>query len=101
MNELILVHYMVLKVESFNGTQDHMAHLNIFRTQMLISVGNDGVRCKMFVSMFVTTTLEWFNHLPDGSIHAFKDFSKVFGAHFVVNRIKPLQLCNGACSMRK
>jgi len=32
-NEPILVHYMVAKVKSFNGTRDHMAHLKIFRTQ--------------------------------------------------------------------
>jgi len=45
---------------TFTGTEDLEAHLTTFHTQMMLVGGSDAVRCKLFMSTLVGTTMDWF-----------------------------------------
>jgi len=55
---------------------------------MLISGGNDAVRCKVFVGTLAGTTLKWFSSLPRSSITSFVAFMPTFVERFGANRVK-------------
>jgi len=56
---------------SFTGIEDPEAHLTAFHTQMVLVGGSDMVRCKLFKSTLVGTTMDWFISLPDGHVTSF------------------------------
>jgi len=90
--EVVPPHFLIPKVTPFTGKGDPESHLKAFRAQMLISGGNDALRCKMFVGTLTGTTLKWFSKIPNGSITTFSDFSRLFMDRFSVNRPKQLQI---------
>jgi len=94
MEELIPPHFIIPKVQPFFGEGDPEAHLKTFQAQMLISGGNDAIRCKIFVGTLTGTTLKWFSKLPSASITSFTTFSQVFLERFAVNRPKQLQIAD-------
>jgi len=55
---------------------------------MLISGGIKGVKCNIFVSTLIGTTLEYFNTLLTRIVKLFRDFSKIFVVQFVKNKSK-------------
>ncbi|XP_027916049.1 uncharacterized protein LOC114175492 [Vigna unguiculata] len=61
---------------------------------MLISGGNDAVRCKMFVGTLSSTALKWFGKIPHATITSFNDFARLFMDRFAVNRPKQLQIAD-------
>jgi len=76
-NVVIAATSMGLKV-TFTGVEDLEAHLTAFHTQMMLSEGSDVVYCKLFISTFAGTTLDWFINLPDGHITSFNQFLMLF-----------------------
>jgi len=92
MKESIPPHFIVPKVPPFIGEGDPKVHLKAFRAHMLISGGNDVIRCKMFVGTLTGTALKWFSKIPTASITSFYTFSKIFLEQFATNRPKQLQL---------
>jgi len=92
--EMVPPHFLIPKVTPFTGEGDPESHLKAFRAQMLISGGNDALRCKMFVGTLTGTTLKWFSKIPNGSITTFSDFSRLFMDRFSVNRPKQLQIAD-------
>lgn len=66
-----------------------IAHVKVFRAQMLISGVMDGVRCKMFARMLIRVVLDWFSNLAKETITSFYVFSRLYIAHFATNNIKP------------
>jgi len=55
----------------FTGLEDPKAHLTAFHTQMMLVGGTDAVKCKLFMSTLMGTTMEWFISLPDGHVTSF------------------------------
>jgi len=47
---------------TFTGVEDPEAHLTAFHTQMMLVGVSDAVRCKLFMSTLVGTTMDWFIH---------------------------------------
>jgi len=43
---------------TFTGTEDSEAHLTALHTQMMLVGGSDAVRCKLFMSTLVGTTMD-------------------------------------------
>jgi len=85
MDELVPPHYITPKIASFTGRKDLENHLMTFNAQMIISGETDAIRCKMFMSTFTGTTLQWFSGLPDGHFTSFAQFSRLFREQFSIN----------------
>jgi len=56
---------------------------------MILVGGSDAVRCKLFMSTLVRTTMDWFISLPDGHVTLFAQLSKLFRKQYIVNRVPP------------
>jgi len=74
---------------TFMGMEDLEAHLTAFHTQMMLVGGSDVVRCKLFKSTLVGTTMDWFISLPDGHVTSFAQLSKLFREQYIANRAPP------------
>ncbi|XP_068476573.1 uncharacterized protein [Phaseolus vulgaris] len=73
----------------FTGSEDPEANLTAFHTQMMLVGGTDAVRCKLFMSTLVGTSMEWFISLPDGHITSFAQLTKLFREQYIANRAPP------------
>jgi len=74
---------------TFTGMEDLEAHLTAFHTQMMLVGGSDVVRCKLFMSTLVGTTMDWFISLPDGHVTSFPQLTKLFREQYIANRDPP------------
>jgi len=74
---------------TFTGTEDPKAHLTAFHTQMMLVGGSDVVRCKLFMSTLLGTTMDWFISLLDGHVTSFPQLTKLFKAQYIANRAPP------------
>jgi len=88
MAEVVPQHFIIPKIPSFTGNSDPDAHLKAFNAQMLVSGGNDAVRCKVFVGTLADTALKWFGSLPRSSIPSFAMLARTFVERFAANRSK-------------
>jgi len=77
MDTVIPASFMGPKI-AFTGVEDPEAHITAFHTHMMISGGTDVMHCKLFMSTFSCTTLDWFIILHDGHITSFDQFSTLF-----------------------
>ena len=68
---------------TFTGMEDPEAHLKAFHTQMMLVGGSDAVRCKLFMTTLVGTTMDWFISLPDGHVTSFPQLTKLFREHYI------------------
>jgi len=64
---------------TFTGSEDPEAHLTAFYTQMMLVGGSNAVRCKLFMSTLVGTTMDWFIRLPDGHVTSFPQLTSCLG----------------------
>ena len=60
-----------------------MEHVSYFNQKMAIHSKNEALMCKVFTSSLGPVKIRWFDGLEEGSINSFKEFTGVFGAHFV------------------
>jgi len=67
---------------TFIGMEDPEAHLTAFHTQIMLVGGSDAVRCKLFMSTFAETTMDWFISLPDGHVTSFPQLTRLFRAQY-------------------
>ena len=74
---------------TFTGMKDPEAHLTAFHTQTMLVGGSDVVRCKLFMSTLVGTTMDWFISLPDGHVTSFPQLTKSFREQYIANRAPP------------
>jgi len=74
---------------TFTRMEDPVSHLTVFHTQMMLVAGFDAVRCKLFMSTLVGTTMDWFISLPDGHVTSFAQLSKLFKDQYIANRAPP------------
>ena len=65
MDEIVPAYYITPKIAFVIGVEDPENHLTTFNAQMIVSGGTNVIHCKMFVSTFTDTTLQWFSGLPD------------------------------------
>lgn len=77
----ILPHFLVPKVEYFDGS------IKTFHSHMLISGGNNALKCKMFIGTLLGVALDWFSGILDRSIVGFEEF-------FATNKQKTLTMAD-------
>ena len=74
---------------TFTGMEDPEAHVMTFYTQMMLVGGFDAARCKLFMSTFAGTVMEWFMSLLNGHVTSFPQLTKLFRAQYLANRAPP------------
>ena len=67
----------------YNGRTDPMEHVSHFNHKMIVHSKNETLMCKVFLSSLEPVVMRWFDDLQEGSIIAFKELTRVFGARFV------------------
>ena len=67
----------------YNGRTDPMEHVSHFNHKMIVHSKNETLMCKVFLSSLEPVAMRWFDDLQEGSIIAFKELTRVFGARFV------------------
>jgi len=88
LDEPVPTHYVAPKI-TFTRVEDPESHLTVFNAQMIISVGSDAVRCKMFMGTFTGTAIQWSSELSDVHVTSFAQFAKLFREQFYENQVKP------------
>ena len=71
---------------TFTDVEDPEAHLTAFHTYMMLVGGSDAMRCKLFLSTLVGTTMDWFISLPDGNVTSFPQLTMLFREQYIANR---------------
>ena len=79
---------------TFTGMEDPEAHLSVFHTQMMLVLGSDVVRCKLFMSTLIGMAMDWFISLLEGHITSFAQLSQLFREQYLANRAPPPVLYN-------
>ena len=71
------------QIETFDGTNDPIDHLNTYKNQMELHGYQDPIRCRAFTITLKGPTLAWFNRLPPSSVSSFTELSNAFFSHFI------------------
>ena len=74
------------QIEAFDGTKDHVDHINTYKNQMELHGYQDPVRCRAFAITLKGPALAWFNRLPPSSVSSFRELSITFVSHFIEAR---------------
>jgi len=88
MDAVILATFVGSKA-TFTEMEDPEAHLTAFHMQMMLVGGSNVVRCKLFMSTLVGTTMDWFISLLDSHVTLFAQLSKLFREQYIANRAPP------------
>jgi hypothetical protein len=75
--------FKVPPVSLYDGTTDHMAHLEQFRAHVALRGVPDEIACKAFPLTLTGTAREWFASIPPNTIDNFTDLAKHFLANFM------------------
>ncbi|XP_022014325.1 uncharacterized protein LOC110913815 [Helianthus annuus] len=73
-------------IRTYDGTEDHEDHLQIFTSAARIGKWSNAECCLMFMQTLVGSVRIWFNDLPARSVRSFDDLSKGFLANFSQQR---------------
>ncbi|KAL0434291.1 UNVERIFIED_CONTAM: hypothetical protein Slati_2763400 [Sesamum latifolium] len=73
-------------IAEYDGTTDPMEHLSRFENAALLHRYTDGIKCRVFVTIFAGAAQQWFNQLPVGAIESFQEFRSLFLHQFASSR---------------
>ena len=79
----LLEKFRMPQIETFDRTENHIDHLNMYKNQMELHGYQDPVRCRAFAITLKGPALAWFNRLPPSSISSFTELSIAFISHFI------------------
>lgn len=86
-NRGIVEIFQPLQIGEYTGAVDPEDHLCHFENDVsLLHQYDDGVKCRVFLTILVGPTQRWFSHLKPRSIGSFKDFSALFLHHFASSK---------------
>ena len=71
------------QIESYDGVNDPLDHLEIFKTLMHLQGVADEIMCRAFPTTLKGAARIWFSQLTPNSISTFKELSAQFTAHFI------------------
>ncbi|KAL0434144.1 UNVERIFIED_CONTAM: hypothetical protein Slati_2748700 [Sesamum latifolium] len=73
-------------IVEYDGTMDPMEHLSRFENAGLLHRYTDGIKYRVFVTMFTRDIQQWFNQLPVEAIGSFQEFRSLFLHQFASSR---------------
>ena len=71
------------QIDSYNGVNDPLDHLETFKTLMYLQGVADEIMCRAFPTTLKGATRIWFSRLTPNSISTFMELSAQFTAHFI------------------
>ena len=71
------------QIDSYNGVNDPLDHLETFKTLMHLQGVADEIMCRAFPTTLKGAARIWFSRLMPNSINTFKELSAYFTAHFI------------------
>ncbi|KAL0434233.1 UNVERIFIED_CONTAM: hypothetical protein Slati_2757600 [Sesamum latifolium] len=73
-------------IAEYDGTTDPQEHLSRFENTALLHQYTDGIKCRVFVTIFARAAQQWFNQLPPAVIGSFLEFRSLFLHQFASSR---------------
>ena len=75
--------FQMLQIESYDGVNDPLNHLETFKTLMHLQGVPDEIICRAFPTTLKGPARIWFSRLTLNSINTFKELSAQFTSHFI------------------
>ena len=75
--------FRMLQIESYDGVNDPLIHLETFKTLMDLQGVPDEIICRAFPTTLKGPARIWFSRLTLNSINTFKELSAQFTSHFI------------------
>ena len=75
--------FCLLQLESYDGSNNPLDHIESFKTLMPLQMTPDEVMCRAFPTTLKGAAKVWFNKIPPGTIADFEQLSKSFVCHFI------------------
>ena len=75
--------FAILSFAMYDGSSDPYDHMLHFNQAMILSAGNDRLRCKVFPTSLKGPALAWFHKLPRGSINSFSELWAIFVSQYL------------------
>ena len=75
--------FRMLQIESYDGVNDPLNHLETFKTLMHLQGVPDEIICRAFPTTLKGPARIWFSRLTLNSINTFKELSAQFTSHFI------------------
>ena len=83
-NSFPLLHkFRMPQIDSYDGVNDSLDHLETFKTLMHLQGVADEIMCRAFLTTLKGAARIWFSRLMPGSIGTFKELSAQFTSHFI------------------
>ncbi|KAK8942426.1 hypothetical protein KSP39_PZI008890 [Platanthera zijinensis] len=73
-------------IETFDGTDDPLEHVNHFTTIMRIFHATDQLLCQVFPTTLKGQARTWFHSLRPGIVTSFAELTRQFSDQFIANR---------------
>ena len=71
------------QIESYDGANDPLDHLETFKTLMHLQGVADEIMCRAFPATLKGLVRIWFSRLTPNSISTFKELNAQFTSHFI------------------
>ena len=75
--------FQMLQIESYDGVNDPLNHLETFKTLMHLQGVPDEIICRAYPTTLKGPARIWFSRLTLNSINTFKELSAQFTSHFI------------------
>ncbi|XP_077252503.1 uncharacterized protein LOC143891885 [Tasmannia lanceolata] len=87
-------------VPQYDGTTDHVDHLETFRTMMLLHSASDGFLYRAFPTTLTGAARDWYSRIKPNSISNFDDFGDDLVRHFMSSR-RPRKMTASLMALRQ
>ena len=83
-NSFPLLHkFRIPHINSYDGVNDPLDHLETFKTLMHLQGMADEIMCRAFLTTLKGAARIWFSRLTPNSVSTFKELSAQFTTHFI------------------
>ncbi|KAL0445127.1 UNVERIFIED_CONTAM: hypothetical protein Slati_2235400 [Sesamum latifolium] len=72
MSDELPMNCRTLVIAKYDGTTDPQEYLSRFKNAALLHRYTNGIKCRVFVTIFAWATQQWFNQLPPVVIGSFE-----------------------------
>ncbi|XP_020238619.1 uncharacterized protein LOC109817702 [Cajanus cajan] len=86
MQSALLDHWKSLPLDKYDGTTNPDEHVDVFLTQVTLSITDDAALCRIFPTSLKGRALSWFTRLPANSIDLFSTLASQFTIQFATSR---------------
>ncbi|GMH26975.1 hypothetical protein Nepgr_028818 [Nepenthes gracilis] len=78
--------FKIPSLDSYDGSNDSVDHLDLFRTNLSLQGLEDSAMCRCFLLTLKGDARIWFHHLPSGTISSFRELTDLFLTQYASSR---------------